>query len=65
MGGSAARVEDEGVCATTGRVTECVLKVEGIGILVWERGCPIREARESPGGVYLLNKCISISVFVT
>ncbi len=51
----AARVENEGVCTTTGGVIECVLKVEGIGILVCERGCPIREATETPGGVYLLN----------
>lgn len=56
MGDSAARVEDEGVCTTTTRFVECVLELEEIGIPVCERGCPAREASETPGCVCLLNE---------
>jgi hypothetical protein len=56
MGDSTARVKDKGVCITTSRFVECILELEDIGIPVYERGWPVREASETPGCICLLNK---------
>ena len=56
MGDSAPRVENVGVCTMASGVVVIVYVIVGIGVLVLERGCPVREARKTPGRVVLLSE---------